>query len=428
MIVGARKYVLSWWYIILACVNLVAYDINHIQRVVHDIVQSHNDMSIGIKAVSLVHGKELCAIHEHCRFIPASNTKLFTAIAALECLGPDYRFETYLLTDGTVEGTVLHGSLYLKASGDPSLTAADLTQLMTVLHNHGVTEVTGNLWIDMAEFDNDIFPTGSCIDNIGYAWNAPVTLFSIDGKAACVELLRGGSLVSDEKFMVSVVDANALMRQIFEATGIRFHGSVNALYACDGNSANLTMLAVHHSEPLSQLIKVMMKDSNNLYADCIFKKIASAVSGSQGSWKQGYHELKALMERIGINPQELVIMDGAGRSRYNLVSPSHIIILLQWAYKQPYFPHFLESLSIAGTDGTLKERMKDLSPCIRGKTGTLSGVSALCGYVILPDDIVAFSILVNGFVSSSTYTPPCKSEVEDAFCCCLASADNDESI
>lgn len=419
MIDVVKKRAFYWVGVIVTCMNLLAHDVDRIQCFAHDIVRTHNNMNIGIKAVSLVHGKELCSIREHCRFIPASNTKLFTAIAALEYLGPDYRFETILETDGTIEDNILHGSLYLKASGDPSLTKAHLEQLMAVLCKYNVTEVTGNIWIDFAEFDNDIFPAGSFIDNIGYAWNAPVTLFSIDGKAACVDLPRGGSLVNDEKFLASVVDANILMREIFGATGIHVRGSVNALYVCDGISANCRILAIHQSETLSELIKVMMKDSNNLYADCIFKKMASACSGSQGSWKQAYNMLKALIERIGIDPRELVIMDGAGRSRYNLVSPSHVVALLQWAHKQPYFPYLLESLSIAGTDGTLKERMKELSPCIRGKTGTLSGVSALCGYAILPDDIVAFSILVNGFVSNSMYTPPCKVEVEDAFCCCL---------
>jgi D-alanyl-D-alanine carboxypeptidase/D-alanyl-D-alanine-endopeptidase (penicillin-binding protein 4) len=419
MIGVVKKHMFYWMCIAIACMNLIAHDVNHIQRFAYDIVRTHNIMNIGIKAVSLTSGKDLCAVHECCRFIPASNTKLFTAIAALEYLGPDYRFETILETDGIIESNILHGSLYLKASGDPSFTKSHIEQLIATLRRYNVTEVTGDIWIDLAEFDNDIFPAGSFIDNIGYAWNAPVTLLSIDGKAACVDLPRGGSLVNDEKFLASVVDANVLMREIFEVIGIQLRGSVKALYVCNGISANRKAVAIHQSEPLCELIKVMMKDSNNLYADCIFKKMGSACSGGQGSWKQGYIMLKALIERIGIDPRELVIMDGAGRSRYNLVSPSHIVSLLQWAYKQPYFPYLLESLSIAGTDGTLKERMKELSPCIRGKTGTLSGVSALCGYAVLPDDIIAFAILVNGFVSSSMYAPPCKVEVEDAFCYCL---------
>lgn len=419
MTTTVRAHVLCWIGIIISWTSIFASENDRIQQFAQDVVCAHNNMSIGIKAVSLTNGRELCALHEHCRFVPASNTKLFTAVAALEYLGPDYRFETFLETDGIIKGNALQGSLYLKASGDPSLTKSDIEQLLAVLRSYHVTEITGDIWIDLAEFDNDLFPAGSFIDNIGHAWNAPVTLLSIDGKAACVDLPRGGSLVSDDKFLASVVDANVLVREIFEAIGIRVHGLVKALYVCNGISADCKILAVHQSEPLSQLIKVMMKDSNNLYADCIFKKMASACSGSQGSWKQGYTMLKALIERIGIDPKELVIMDGAGRSRYNLVSPSHIITLLQWAYKQPYFFYLLESLSIAGTDGTLKDRMKELGPCIRGKTGTLSGVSALCGYAILPDDIIVFSILVNGFVSGSMYAPLCKAEVEDAFCCCL---------
>ena len=130
---------------------LVTYDIDHIQRVARDIVQNHSNMSLGIKAVSLATGKELYAIREHCRFIPASNTKLFTAIAALEYLGPDYRFETILVTDGKVKRGVLRGSLYLKASGDPSFTAAHMEQLVATLKDYGITKATGNICLDMAE-------------------------------------------------------------------------------------------------------------------------------------------------------------------------------------------------------------------------------------------------------------------------------------
>jgi D-alanyl-D-alanine carboxypeptidase/D-alanyl-D-alanine-endopeptidase (penicillin-binding protein 4) len=380
------------------------------------IMQNHPNMNIGIKAVSLAKGEELCSIHEQCRFTPASNTKLFTAILALEYLSPEYRFETPLMTDGTIEDSILHGSLYLKGSGDPSLTEGDIAQLMATLKDHQIKVVAGDFCIDLTEFDDDIFQPGSFFDNVGYGWNPPTTALSVNGKAAYLKLPRGGALVRDEKLRAVVYDLKAILPAMFQDNGITLQGSI-VLRATPIDSR---VVATHQSEPLAKLVCHMMKNTDNLYADCIFKKVGALYSGMPGSWKNGADALKNLLNSMGINSQELVIVDGSGRSRYNLIAPAHIITALQWAYQQPYFTHLFESLSIAGVDGTLKERMKELGECIRGKTGTLSGVSALCGYASLPDDLIAFSVMVNGFVAPSVYNAPCKSEIEDAFCRCLA--------
>jgi D-alanyl-D-alanine carboxypeptidase/D-alanyl-D-alanine-endopeptidase (penicillin-binding protein 4) len=386
------------------------------QGFVDGIAQNHSTMNIGIKAVSVTNGKALCSLHEECRFTPASNTKLFTAILALEYLGPDYRFETPLMTDGSIEDSVLHGSLYLKGSGDPSLTERDIAKLIATLKDHQITTIAGDFCIDLTEFDDDIFQPGSCFDNVGCSWNPPTTALSVNGKAAYIKLPCGGALVCDAKLQAVVYNLNAVLPAMLQGNGIALQGAI-VLRATPVQSCRI---AAHQSETLSLLVRHMMKNSDNLYADCIFKKVGTLYSGVLGSWENGSDVLKSLLSTMGIDPKELVIVDGSGRSRYNLIAPAHIITALQWAYKQPYFIYLFESFSIAGIDGSLKDRMKDLGAKIRGKTGTLSGVSALCGYASLSDDLIAFSIVVNGFVEPSVYNPSCKSEVEDAFCRFLA--------
>lgn len=379
-----------------------------IQQFVDAIAQSRNNMHVGIKAVSLTQGHELCSLNEQCRFTPASNTKLFTALLAFEYMGPEYRFETQLMTDGT--------SVYLKADGDPSLTHEELALLISTLRDQHITTITGDFCIDTTAFDNVIFPLGSSFDNIGYAWNSPVTALSIDRKAAYVITPQGGVFTSDERLQSTIYDLSTALYAILHDNGIKLQGAL----VLRKTAEEAYVLATHYSEPLSVLVRHMMKSSDNLYANCFFKKVGMLALEAPGTWQKGSEAMKMLLHKMGIDPQDVIISDGAGLSRYNLIAPAHIITALQWAYQQPYFPQIFESFAIAGTDGSLKDRMQDLGTCIRGKTGTLSGVSALCGYACLPDDLVAFSILANGYTSQSIYNPPCKTEIEDAFCRFLA--------
>jgi D-alanyl-D-alanine carboxypeptidase (penicillin-binding protein 4) len=143
----------------------------------------------------------------------------------------------------------------------------------------------------------------------------------------------------------------------------------------------------------------MMKNSDNFYAEQIIKTIGAEVMGA-GSWSNGIKAVKQFLCDIGIDATQLRMVDGSGLSRYNLLSPQLVVNLLKYMYSET----FLTSLPMAGVDGTLKNRMKGtpLEGNLKAKTGTMSGVSALSGYITTESgDVIAFSIMINNYAKSS---------------------------
>lgn len=128
------------------------------------IITAEKQAQVGVKIVSLKDKSCLYENNSRKLFVPASNVKLFTAAAAFALLGKDYCFETSLIVDGEIVGTTLEGNLYLKCSGDPSLTVQDLEKLVTQLKTKGIKAIRGNLCIDATIFDG--IPFGP-----GWAWD-----------------------------------------------------------------------------------------------------------------------------------------------------------------------------------------------------------------------------------------------------------------
>ena len=112
-------------------------------------------------------------------------------------------------------------------------------------------------------------------------------------------------------------------------------------------------------------------------------------------------EIKNLIKDIGINPENIIIADGSGLSRLNLVTPRQFVDLLSYIYKSEIFRLFYDSLPIAGVDGTLARRMHNTKAenNIRAKTGYIEGVRSICGYAYTADkEPIAFSIIVNNYI------------------------------
>ncbi len=133
-----------------------------------------------------------------------------------------------------------------------------------------------------------------------------------------------------------------------------------------------------------------MKDSDNLYSNCLFKKIGEKQYKTPGTWQKGAQAVRAfLSDTTGINGDELVIVDGDGLSRYNLVSPHQLVSFLSWMKgKFLLFPEFLASMPVHGQ--------------IRAKPGTMTGISSLAGYATTKDgEVLAFAIMSNGFLKRS---------------------------
>jgi len=162
-------------------------------------------------------------------------------------------------------------------------------------------------------------------------------------------------------------------------------------------------LASHQSLKLTETVKIMMKLSQNLYAEMLLKKLG-AVSSGVGSFETGAAAIKTFLERTGTSREELNVSDGSGLSRTDLITPESMVRLLLYMERHSAVNLFKDTLPLAGIDGTLEHRMNK-TPArgrIRAKTGTSAFVNTLSGYVeTKAGEILAFSIMANNVMLSA---------------------------
>jgi D-alanyl-D-alanine carboxypeptidase/D-alanyl-D-alanine-endopeptidase (penicillin-binding protein 4) len=189
--------------------------------------------------------------------------------------------------------------------------------------------------------------------------------------------------------------SRALFKGVLNNMGIKLSGDVTFGRA----PKNPSMIAHHVSEPLSELIMEMLKKSDNVIAGALFKKLGQLYTNQPGSWENGSYAVSQILSRIaGVNTSGLKILDGSGLSPSNLTTPSQLMQVLDFAFHHASTNDaFISALPIAGVDGTLKHRLGNVARRVRAKTGTISGVVSLAGYVMTADnEIFAFVIMVNG--------------------------------
>lgn len=383
---------------------------------------------IGVKLWSLNSGQSLFVKNSSETFTPASNTKIFTAVAALLSLGSQYTFKTSLLTSNHAHlarnTDTLHGDLYLKFSGDPSLTQAHLTKLIAALRDQGIHNIQGNVYIDDSAFNGASVGPGWNQHDLKFCYAAPVSSAIINHN--CASTLNHGDVSYKKKnshsrfskkhahpwrkkharYVSHVVKepsryARDMLSHLLARAKISYEGSVSYHVA----PQNARILTEHHSAPLSTLLKTMLKRSDNLFADAIFKKIGSVYFNQPGNWSNSAQAVKRILAtQAHLNTKNLILMDGSGLSHYNSATPEHVISLLNFAYQQlPNGTDFILALPISGIDGTLAHRLRHpaMQGRVRAKTGTMKQISALSGYLETHhQDVLIFSIIINGFAGS----------------------------
>ncbi|HUT85281.1 MAG TPA: D-alanyl-D-alanine carboxypeptidase/D-alanyl-D-alanine-endopeptidase, partial [Elusimicrobiales bacterium] len=160
----------------------------------------------------------------------------------------------------------------------------------------------------------------------------------------------------------------------------------------------------HNSEPLLYTIRTALKKSDNYVFDTLFLKLASLNGDSFTTWRQAGSVIKEIISKnYGIDLTDSVIVGGSGLSRYNLITPAQMTDILVSAYHNfENFAEFISALPVANYDGTLKNRMPDLKGQVRAKTGVLTGVTTLAGYLKTEEgEIFAVSIFINGHIDPS---------------------------
>jgi len=157
------------------------------------------------------------------------------------------------------------------------------------------------------------------------------------------------------------------------------------------------VLAEHDSQPLREIVKLTNKDSRNFHAEMLLRTLARQMK-QRGGLDDALGVLDEFAQQVAAQPDETVFADGSGLSRDDLVTPETTLKLLVHMASGPFSDPFVDSLPVAGVDGTLAERFKGtrLQGRIHAKTGTLEGVNALSGYMDLPSGKrLAFSIMGN---------------------------------
>lgn len=367
--------------------------------------------SIGVVVKSLKTGEVLYVRNGYQPLTPASIMKILTAEAALLYLGPDYRFSTQLLTDAKgVKSGVLQGNLYVVLSGDPTLVYSDLEELMMNLESQGINAIAGDVYIDNTAYDQRFYGPGWAGTDKDYCYGAPISASIINHN--CVPAAVQPARVSGKKVKAIptsrffsgiangvVTDIPEYNRTLFKSLLYRLSIDVYGSVTFGSAPRSLSLIAVHNSEPLPELVRDMLKKSDNVIAGALFKKLGQLYSNRPGSWENGSVAVsRILAQQAGVQTSGMRILDGSGLSTDSLATPVQFLQVLQFAYTNPKTSeYFISALPVAGVDGTLKHRMSNIARKIRAKTGTISGVASLAGYATAYNkEQLAFVIMVNG--------------------------------
>jgi D-alanyl-D-alanine carboxypeptidase/D-alanyl-D-alanine-endopeptidase (penicillin-binding protein 4) len=219
------------------------------------------------------------------------------------------------------------------------------------------------------------------------------------------EIPKSGDTVREQ---ISVEDptlfATEMLREVLEDRGIEVRGKTLTQRDLKKKIPYLKtrVLAYYTSPPLDKIIAQINERSNNHFAEQVYLTVAKEKKG-EGSWDKGAEAMKEFVSSIGIDPQKMSTYDGSGLSRMDLVSPMQIVTLLRHMYqKKNLFAALYPSLSVMGVDGTVSTRLRDTKAQgnIRAKTGFLTGVRTISGYLTTADgEMLAFSILANNYTT-----------------------------
>ena len=286
---------------------------------------------------------------------PASTMKLVTAITALDRLGVNYEYQTRFYYTGSIADSVLTGNLYCVGGFDPSLTVDDVAVMAESIRQAGIRSIRGSIVADKQMKELLDYGEGWCWDDDN-PMLIPLTIGRKDIFLPTMlrELERQGIDVRDAK----LVDNGTM----------------------PGGARHLS--TYRHS--IDTILNHMLKESDNFYAESMFYQTAASTGRRPAKASDVRMLTKQLIKRLGLGGNPYKIADGSGLSLYNYVSAELLVTLLRYAYSKPdIFDHLLPALPIAGVDGTLKKRMTDGAARgnVMAKTGTLTGISSLAGYL-----------------------------------------------
>lgn len=422
----------------------------------------------GVDIRSLDTGEHLFDLNAGRLMMPASNMKIVTLAAAAEILGWDHRFSTTLETSAAVDRGVLSGDLFVRGGGDPTINtregraSAVLDEWAAALRAAGINEINGRIVGDDQLFDDEGIGPGWAWDYLQFGYAAPVGALQFNenlatltvrpaaqaGDPAEVTLTQGSGLTIvnrvatlaagtpptieyrrrlDQPLLVvtgsiaagaasldrtvAVVNPTVFFAQSLKdgliARGIAVKGAAadfDDLSAELVGSPERRAIVETKSPALRDVATVLMKVSQNLYAETLLKATGAA-RGGLGTFEGGLTAVRSALASWGVPDDGYVNADGSGLSRYNYLAAATVVAILEREYKdERHRAAFVATLPIAGKDGSLATRLLRTRAAGNAvaKTGSISNVRSLSGYVRTRDgEMLVFSILANDFVIPS---------------------------
>lgn len=372
---------------------------------------------------------------------PGSTMKLLTTYAALELLGPTFKWQTRLYTDGTVKDGVLNGNLYYVGAGDPKLTQERLWMLLRDLRAYGIREIQGDLVLDGSYFhlpnglphfhdDGDdphapyLVEPDALLTNLNvfhfqiaartgsrvHAWVEPavpeLTLnnqvtftqagpcpssshFHFDpdyGKRGHVTVTITGRLPEGCRSgdYLSLIKPEAYTPALIRTLWADLGGRITGHDRLGRLPKGATLLVTTSSPDLVTMVRDINKWSSNIMARQLFLTIGAEnrLAGDTDDLAAARRTLDDWLDLKGIDAKQVVLDNGSGLSRLARITPRQQINLLKQAWRSPYAAELIASLPLVAMDGTMHNRLRDTD--VRGeghiKTGSLTDVRAVAGF------------------------------------------------
>lgn len=368
------------------------------------------DSAVGLHVQAVGGGAApLASLNAEHAYQLASTAKIVTTLAAFDLLGPGYCWRTRAYLDGLLRQGRLLGDLVIQGGGDARLNADELRQWFGRLHEQGVHDVLGDIVLDHCSFqltgqDHASTPPPSP-ERPHHAWPAAFTLD--DGRLRMAGELHGGGAAVRSPIQATLGGSriDSVVAQLWRASGGRLHGRVRERRISDlapgtprdGAGRPLAVWSEHRSPPLPELVREINKTSDNLAARNLMLSLSPGFPQRPATLPAARQRLAQWLQRQGLAAEDVAVDTGSGLSREERGKPRAMVQLLQRAWQSPQSLAFVQSLPVAGVDGTLAHRMTRGQATGRAflKTGTLLDTRALAGYVHGRGTVYALAVLVN---------------------------------